>query len=512
MNAIVYLYSRKLKNKLKEVLKRPFELVLFGLFVALMLFSTGSTSAYRRDINELHAIVFAVYALAFVMTAKNGFSNGATMFSLADVNLIFTSPRKSESVLFYGLFTQLGRSALLAVFILYEYPTAHSYYGVKLPFLFAVILGYVAIVFLSQMLAMIIYSFTCDSDKKTKIAKAVFYGIIAVFVLVVFLHTYNSDNFILSVVDAINLPFMKLFPIVGFVYYGVIGFLKKKLFNIIIAAVYFMLFCVMYCVIIRMKNADFYEDVLKATEVSFSAITARKEGKATEEIAKNVKVGKTGFSKGEGASTIFQKHKIENRRAKLFGLDMVSIIAAVIVNVFAFFMKSTLAGFALCVYMSVFTVGKGRWAKELRLPYVYLIPEPAFKKLLNMLKEQLSTLIAESLMIFIPFYFVLKSSVFEVAALAFANVTFAFLFISANLVFQRFLGNDGNKTLIVFAYVIFDLFLSLGFIATFSILYLFFYLPLFVSLAAAAIVNIIISLTMLFLCRNVLECAEYNNK
>lgn len=516
MNAMLYFYSRKFKNKVKEILSRPFELVIFLLFVGMMIFSiidsNSTIVSQQRDINELYAIVFALYAFAFVLTAKKGFSNGATMFSMADVNLVFTSPRKSETVLFYGLFSQLGKSILLAAVIFYQYPTVKDIYGVDFSFLLAVIVGYALVVFLSQMLAMVIYCLTCDSDRKTKIAKIIFYGIIVLFAAITFFKVYKSDNFILSVSDAINMPYMKYFPVVGFIYYGVIGFAKRKLLSVLVALAYFLLFCAAYCVIIRKLNADFYEDVLKATEVSFSAITAQKEGKASTDIIKNVKVGKTGLKKGFGANTIYQKHKTENRRGKVFSLDAVSIFVAVLTNGFAFFLNDSLSAFVFSVYMSLFTVGKGRWAKELRLPYVYLIPEPSYKKLFYVLKEQLPTLFVQSVVNFAAFYFILNSSIFEIVSLIFANMSFSFLFIGVNLIFQRFFGSHENKTLTIFLYVFVAMFLSLGFVATFFVFYVFLYYPLSISLSVATTVNIIISLITLFLCRNVLECAEYNNK
>ncbi|MGN1214496.1 MAG: putative ABC exporter domain-containing protein, partial [Bacteroidaceae bacterium] len=85
-------------------------------------------------------------------------------------------------------------------------------------------------------------------------------------------------------------------------------------------------------------NADYYEDVLKATEVSFSAITARKEGKVAENAPRKVKVGKIGLPGGEGASAIAAKHKIENRRSRVFLLDMTSVIMALVTIGFTFIM------------------------------------------------------------------------------------------------------------------------------------------------------------------------------
>ena len=91
MNALVYLVSHKLKNRVKEIFHRPAELLLLLVGVALVVFvifagNLGDGSV-PRDRAELSAIIFLLYALVFVLTAKNGFVNGASMFSMADVNL-----------------------------------------------------------------------------------------------------------------------------------------------------------------------------------------------------------------------------------------------------------------------------------------------------------------------------------------------------------------------------------------------------------------------------------------
>lgn len=57
--------------------------------------------------------------------------------------------------------------------------------------------------------------------------------------------------------------------------------------------------------LITRTHPDFYEDVLKATEISFSAVTASKEGKMAEPVPANVKVGKTGIGAGRGARRVF---------------------------------------------------------------------------------------------------------------------------------------------------------------------------------------------------------------
>lgn len=517
MSSFAYLLTRKFKNRLREIFHRPSELVVLLIFVALVAFTLlgGGTALVpgHRDIGELYAIILALYALEFVMIAKNGFLNGASMFSMADVNLMFTSPKKSETMLVFGLFSQIGRSLMLGVFIVYQYTWIHNAYGVGVSVIFAAVIGYAAVAFLSQMFAMLLYSVTASSDVACKIAKTVFYGVIVAFVGGLLTKSFLSDEAMLTaLVENANSLVMQFFPVAGFVRYGVVSAIEGAYRGVAISVGCFVLCVALFYLLVSRLKSDYYEDVLKATEVSFSAITARKEGKASENAPRNVKVGRTGFEKGEGATAIAQKHKIENRRGKVLALDMLSLVFAVITIGCALFIKDARIVFVMNIYFSVFTVGTGRWAKELLLPYVYLIPEPPFKKLVNMLKEQLPGSILEAVITFLPLYFILKSPLPLVLGFIVAKISFNLLFIGVNLVLQRFFGNSGNTALLIILYFLLAIGFSVpGIVVGIGAEIL---LPMTdgIMFFALAATNLILGAITIYCCRNILTTAEYNNK
>ena len=99
MSALSYLITRKFRNRFLEIIRKPSQLI--SLLVVLFLIgftaftSTSGHYGEYRDINELYAGAMLLYTVVFILVSKNGFSNGASMFSMADVNLIFVSPFKS---------------------------------------------------------------------------------------------------------------------------------------------------------------------------------------------------------------------------------------------------------------------------------------------------------------------------------------------------------------------------------------------------------------------------------
>lgn len=517
MKALSYLVTRKFKNRFLEIIKKPSQLILLLIFILLIGFTAFTSEVTHheiyRDINELYAAVMLLYTVVFVLVSKNGFSNGASIFSMADVNLIFVSPFKNTTALFYGLLSQLGRSLTLGLFILYQSALVRSTYGVGFSALIFILIGYGVTVFLSQMLAMLIYSLTSSDDKKCLTAKVVFYSVIGIFgVLLIYKCVSLGGINLQNLVAVSETAIIKAFPVSGMVSLMVEGMISARTELIIYGIIYAVLFCAIFYAVIYFTAKDYYEDVLKSAEVSFTAITARKEGKAQENTPRKVKVGKTGFKGGIGASVLYEKHKIENRRSRTFMVNGVTVVFVVLTAVYCYIMPEPVGIFALNVYMLTIGVGTGRWAKELLLPYVYLIPEKNSRKLFHILREQIPTISVESVLCFIPVYLILRLSAAEVLGMIVARISFGFLFIGINLILQRFFGSSDKKLFVITVYFLLIALFSLPAIVAGVLTGM--YLPFNMEFAyfAIAVINLPVSAIILFCCRNILEYADYNNK
>lgn len=519
MSTFIYLTTRKAKNSFKEFIRKPSR-VIFALFIFCLLgFSFYSSAvstpheSIMRDKTELYAIIFALYTYVFYATAKNGFINGASMFSMADVNLLFTAPLNEKNVLTFGLFQQLGKSLTLGFFILFQSSLVNNIYGLPLSALFAVLIGYGAVVFIGQMTATVIYSLTCSDDKKNKTGKFLFYGAFIVFGGVLIYNTCTSGISLESLVYASREKIMYLCPVSGFLSFSVQGAIEGNVHSLIAGIIIFLFICIAFYLMLSKVKSDFYEDVLKATQINHSAITARKEGKAAETAPRNVKVGKIGLGKGSGASAVTYKHKTENRRSNPLFISPVSLVMAAFSLIYCLmFSGENIALFVINVYTMSMTVCIGRWAKEFTYPYIYLIPESNFRKLLFILKADLPLLALESVICFIPLVILGSCRIIEGIAMTLARFTFGLLFIGVNLLLQRFSGDSEKKFFTLIVYFLLATVFSLPSAGVAVITGMIFPFNLEIAFVFMSVLNSVVALLLIFLCRNVLEYSEYNNR
>ena len=133
-SALSYLLWRRLSNTVKGLMKRPGTLV-YVICLALVVFSAGmngDAGAGTEGLNRqmFYGFLILFYAIVYVVTAKAGLSGGASFFSMADANLIFTGPVDNRRVLFHGLFQGLGTAALLGLVLVFQYAWLNNLFGV----------------------------------------------------------------------------------------------------------------------------------------------------------------------------------------------------------------------------------------------------------------------------------------------------------------------------------------------------------------------------------------------
>ncbi|MDR0937441.1 MAG: putative ABC exporter domain-containing protein [Oscillospiraceae bacterium] len=444
MSALQYLLFTRLRNSLREFIRKPVRLVVLLVCVALIGFTifAGNQASLEeghtyRSATELYLIIAGVCVFMFASIMWNGVRKGATFFTMPDVLLLFPSPLNPKGVMFYGMIRSIGMYLAISLFYLMQYSTVHGVYGKGFPTLIVAMLLFVASTFLANFLSFQIY--------------------------------------------------------------------RKKIGG---------------------TREDYYEAVLSATEVSHSAVVAQKEGRTAEIIPQNIKLGSTGFTKGRGASAFYYKHKIENRRGRKLFLNMWSLMAIIGSLAFAFVitrvgeppedLRSVLVGvFTFATYLQLFSVAMGRLSFELTKPYVYLVPEEPFFKLLHCLREMIPTSVIDAVAVGAGLGIILGLDPLMTLLLVIARLSFAMVFTAANIAVARIWGGETSKVIVMLLYlaviivmlipavaaaIIFSTIIKLSFLTAGQTIMFF-----------LAVLNIPVSLAVFYLCRKMLDHAELNN-
>ncbi len=539
---LVYLTAVKLKNQLKEAVKHPAKLIYIIVLAAVLVLSTigghvNSEHIEMRSLHELTAIMVLFYSFMFLMTFLNGVNGGAgnyPMFTLSDVSVLFPSPLRPNKVLFYGLFRQLGLSFLLGFFLLFQYNWLHGLYGVEYSHLLLIVVGYGLCLFLGQVCAMAVYTRTSGNDRARSISKFCVYGLTLAFVAGLLLRCLPK---LLGLAGAAEAALMTVgleagaeylasvgvfFPVSGWAA-GVIGglFTQNYLMTGLCALLMLAALGLALGLVIKNKN-NYYEDVLQTAEVAQSAITAKREGQPAEVMPKKVRVGKTGLGRGEGASALFFKHMLENRRSGAFLFSKMSLIFMLVIVgctiLYSFIFSDEedktaafVAVFTMSTYMQIFSESTGRFNWELTKPYIYLLPEPPLKKLLWGIGENLLADCCEAVAIFVPVSLILGLGPLETVLCMVARITFALLFISGNMLVERIFGSVRSKGLMLFFYFVAMMLLAAPGIILGALM------TTLLSggtgmLLGMALANVPIAVLVMFLCRNLLQYSEYNGR
>ena len=202
------------------MVRKPARLIYLVLVIALFaitLLGGGEAGGAARDARELPALAGAFCGLMFVILVSAGFKNGASMFTLSDVNLLFPAPIRPRAVLYYGLFRQLGASLLLGLFLLFQYGWLHSLYGVGVGILILIVVLYGVSVFLAQVVAMAAYSLTSMSPRRRALVEGLIYGVLGAFLVAVLARAALAPGgmSLSSLVDAADSPLFRLMPVAG---------------------------------------------------------------------------------------------------------------------------------------------------------------------------------------------------------------------------------------------------------------------------------------------------------
>lgn len=529
MKALSYLLLTTLKNRILCLRKKPALLVLYGIILLSVIGMVIIYSVMPQEVNAgrsfadiriLYAVVVGVTSLFLFSFVSTGLSTGSTLFSMADVGLLFVAPQSSKKILLYGLIKQAGTTFISAIFILYQVGTLKQSFGLKMSAIFYIFIIYAIVIFFCQLLSIAVYIYTNGDAKKKNLVKVILAGLFLFVGILIYLeYVKNSADMLTSALNVLDMKTFQFVPVIGWAVMFLTSAINGSMLYAITSLLLFFVSAVGVILLFTSGEADYYEDVLHSTEVTFNRLQDAKNGKNTVYSMRKVKVKEkqTGMKGGKGHTAIFYKHLLEIKRSSRFiYFDNYTIFTTVGAAILCKIINEDFAVYivlGILVYVQFFMTILGRLSMELSKPYIYLIPEKSLKKVVS---ASLTTLLKpwiDGLFIFTATSIFSNTSPLLNLFLAIAYASSGAIFVSYALLCQRIFGGQPNKFISAMIGIgLFMVVIAPGIGASIAAIMMLPQSLIFLGTLPFTFCCIIITIFVFVVCGDLLDKAEYTGK
>jgi len=396
MKALGFLYIHSLKNNFRKSLHRPLLYIYLAIGVAYIIMVPTSfrklAEGFGLNSPEGMATVLTMFAIWVVPSNLIAYAKRkGLLYRSSDIHFLFPSPTAPKQILLYAHLKGIIMHVFLNLFVIYCGGVIFYVEGWRLA------LYYVFAVFAENVtegsIMLILYGTERLSEKQRDMVVRAAYGlgiILAVLAVFVYLREGLSKE---SILHFLNGNLIQLVPVVGW-YIAVIHLLcmGATTVNMIGSALYFLFSVAMVVAAVRMKcTGAFYEDAVRFAEDYEDVLESRRQGDMSRRIGKKRRLNKAkAIWRGRGAQLLFYRQLLEYRKSRHFIFDINTVFAAAAGAAIAwlYVREDGFGAFTPYVIPSVsayliycFTGFGGKWAKELKSPYTYLLPDSPWKKL-----------------------------------------------------------------------------------------------------------------------------------
>lgn len=355
----------------------------------------------------------------FVFEVFSADKNGAKIFLPADVNLLFASPMKPQSVLMFRIATQMGMAIIGSLYLLFQIPNLMLNLGVSLFAALSVIAAWCLTLITAKLLQLLTYVTSYRYPFVKEHLHKVIYVCGALLIGGFWLYTQTSDAGLLASASAlVNASWTRWIPfwgwIKGFAVFALQGrtAMAFAMLGLLIAGSALMIWFIWHL------DVDFYEDAMTKSQEVAEILEAANSEKGGSFIIKrkkdhSEKIERDGFHFGEGANVYFYKtlyNRFRFGHLKYFTKTSETyIVCGLLFAAFLRFIVETDSVLPLALAFGVmvfFRTFGNPLNSDTRLDHFRLIPEKTWKKLLwslaggsvNCLLDLLPAMIVSSFM------------------------------------------------------------------------------------------------------------------
>lgn len=527
MSAILYIARRQTVNRFRCLLRKPGRLMIYLLsfaMIAWMLIGLPKHSGSRLDPRLLQGGYLLWLLLLGTLTAWSSMERGTALFRLPDVNLLFVSPLSSRAVLAYGLIRRTGKTLSGFLFLLFYSGMLIDSFGISPAGVAILIAGTVLYLTFVQILTLALYGFAGNSRVRLAWVKAGILSVPALFLISALLLFQRGGATREALEAAFASPVLEAVPGAGWVKGAAFALMAGNARAAVPGATLLAGSLGLALLLFLKTDADYYEDMLPGAE---SNGAQRHSGRAKRFGRHAVSPEKEGLRTGRGANAFFFKHLCEARNRGRFFSAGASAVFLILLNLavaggMVLIGKShsspvpadavLLTGCGISVYILFFRSASGDWMRELRSPYLYLIPESPLRKLLWACATTALRPALDGLAAFSVLGLVLRADPAAAAACALVYGGFGVLSTAGTVLGVRVLGTVPNRGAPMMLYLLLLLAVTAPGIAG-SVLAAYMLRAVSGTAILAASLpcvfwNLFAAFTIFYLCRNILENAE----
>ncbi len=342
-------------------------------------------------------VVILVFVLLFT-GAYSGMKKGSDIFTMADVNFLFTAPIKPQSVLLFRLTFQMLAVFAGSIYLLFQIPNLVINAGIPLEVCLIFFLAFVLVTIYQKLFSVGMYTYTATHEKARKLALPVIIAICAVLLGAIGLVFVSTGMDVEKTLDlTLASEWSRIIPIVGWSKAIVIYAVEEKYWLVLFYVLLSIAGMVGLVALIWRMEADFYEDAMTGAQAREDILLAAQENRKAVEINTDGKKKKDKrqvkdmqlalFEKSKGAVVFFAKELIVRKRLAKFGLITNTMIwyfvisaglSVLFTNVLDF-KEFAVIGF-ITMFVMFFRNYGNPIASETSMNWLFLVPESPYKK------------------------------------------------------------------------------------------------------------------------------------
>lgn len=515
MQAIMYLIKRQYINKIKRAFSSIISIII-TLFAVLGLGTTLVMAFIVKrpamESTSAETIMAGIVLMIGFILYNSFLSRDTGILTMADANFLFTGPFERRTVLAYLLISTAPASILTGFFMCFYLPYLLGP-ALTVP-KFLVVLLLISLLF-SCIYLSYYYMYIVDAEKpglKKKIKK-IFMAFMGVLVLAFVLLLFNTG---FNVKDTAQKFFThdwyNWVPLFGWTKWAINSLITgNMILGFLPATALLVIANLVLCIALYNVKSDFYEKTLEDSVTLQKVLDdVKTNGGADARSLAKLKNKAASVRFKHGAAAIYSRQILESNKLSFIsqcrdvfmGLFYVAI-GAIFGLDFSFVL--TMVGFG-ALSMSL----NDSWHRDFKKPYVFLIPDSSFRKVIySVLPGLRKTIIGGSITITVA-ALVYKITPVNFISFLLVFVSFVILFIFAEVLTYRLIGPSSNAMAVTFMRMLFAIGTCIPAFAIFIILAIVSNGEpnLLVTSACMLVVNVASSSLLAYLSRGIFENGE----